>query len=235
MSEISLILLPYAGGGSEIFREWRATLPAWINPILVDLPGHGKRCLEGALSDWNKLMDTLLPELTPYLDRPFALFGHSMGALVGLELAQVLQRRYQTGPVWFCASGCVAPSLRQIEHKWIDCPETEVVGELHALGGTPPEVLENEELLELIMPMIRADFHLCGTYQPPPRSPLRSPMLVLGGVADGLSYPASNLSAWSTETSGRCRIEMIHGGHFFLNTHREQVIRLIADDLARSL
>jgi surfactin synthase thioesterase subunit len=231
LGKFNLLLLPYAGAGGQIYRDWRAALPSWINPILVDLPGHGRRYSEQALCHWTSLIDILSGEILPHLDRPFGIFGHSMGALVALELAHVVRWRYQKTLSWFCASGCVAPSRRTSELKWLDCSGAEIIEELRELGGTSPDVLDNRELLELMVPVLRADFHLCGSYLPPQRPPLPSTFLVRGGTDDELSHPLSNLSDWSDETSAAFRLEMIDGGHFFVDTNRDSVIRVVVDDL----
>ena len=235
MAKFNLLLLPYAGAGSEVFRGWMAALPSWIKPIPVDLPGHGRRYSERALYDWTSLIDVLSSEIVSYLDQPFGIFGHSMGALVGLELAHIIRIRHRKTPSWFCASGCVAPSRRTPESKWLDCPDVEIIKELRRLGGTSPEVFESYELLELIIPILRADFHLCDSYLPPlQRLPLPSAFLVLGGRDDELSHPISKLSDWSAETSAAFRIEMIDGGHFFIDTERDTIIRLVIDEITKA-
>jgi surfactin synthase thioesterase subunit len=236
MTMLNLILLPHAGGSAASFQGWKPRLPGWINPIPVDLPGHGARHGQPALRDWPLLVELLLTELGPHLLRPFAVFGHSMGGLVGLELAHAARARLGRIPVWFGASGCKAPSRRDRETKWLDCPEQEVLDELHRLGGTPPEVFASRELLDLVLPVLRADFHLCGIYdRPPHRAPLASRLLVLGGMTDDASHPPENLSDWAAEIAGPHRVEMIEGGHFFIDSRRDQVLRLVSDGLAEAI
>jgi surfactin synthase thioesterase subunit len=215
-----------------MYHAWKDVLPAWINPIALELPGHCVRHKQAAACDWDVLMDVLSDEIRPHLDRPFGIFGHSMGALVGLELAHAVHARFQRMAAWLCASGCVAPSRREPEHNWLDCSPGKVVERLRKLGGTPFEVLDNRELLDVLLPMLRADFHLCGTYRLRPRQPLSSALLILGGTRDDVSHPLENLSAWSVETTGTARMEMIDGGHFFIDTSRDAVTRLVATEVA---
>jgi surfactin synthase thioesterase subunit len=231
MSQINLFLLPYAGAWAGVFRGWKKALPYWINPIPITLPGHGVALSQQPLKDWSSLTDHLLCETTPYFDRPFGIFGHSMGALVGIELAHAIHTRHGKTPVWFCASGSTAPSRRKPDSKWVNCSDLELVDELRTLGGTPAEVLTNEELLNLILPAIRADFQLCGTYVPQQRRPLPTPLLVLGGTKDKVSEIPENLSDWSLETTGPFRIEMIEAEHFFVDTHRDTVIQFVVEGL----
>ena len=148
-----------------------------------------------------------------------------------VELAHAIQTRFHRKPTWFGAAGCIAPSRRKPELDWLSCPTAEVVERLHKLGGTPLEVLDNQELLDLLMPMLRSDFHLCGTYRPQKRRPLDLPFLVLGGTKDEASQPAENLTDWSIETAGTFRSEMIDAGHFFIDTNRANVTELVAREI----
>lgn len=229
--QFNLFLLPYAGGGTRVYDPWLDVLPAWIKPIPLELPGHGRRYKQPPLHDWKALTEAVSDMVQPHIDQPFGIFGHSMGALVGLELAHAIQTRFQRKPTWFGAAGCVAPSRRQPELNWLSCQTSEVVERLHELGGTPREILDNQELLGMLMPMLRSDFHLCGTYGPQKRRPLDTPFLVLGGTTDAASQPAENLTDWSIETTGTCRLEMIDAGHFLIETKRSIVIALVVSEI----
>lgn len=234
--EVSLLCLPYAGGGAATYRDWQARLPDWVKLIAVQLPGRGPRLREEPITDWPTLIDLLLREMQPRLSESFAIFGHSMGALVGIELAHAFRRRTGRTPVWFGASACKAPAHRDRVADWLSCEETRLLEELRTLDGTAPELLENRELLDLMLPAIRADFHLCGTYQPPRRLPLDCPMLVMGGTEDvKVSEPRRHLSDWTVETTGRCSIELLKGGHFFVEKQRDTVIELVIEDLRVAL
>ncbi len=218
-----------------MFREWKGHLPSWVHPIPLNLPGRGMRHGEPLLYEWPPLLDLLAREISPYLGCPFAIFGHSLGALIGIELANIIRSRFAKTPVWFGASGCVAPSKRKLELKWLDCPEKEFLAELRSLSGTPPELLENRELLDLVMPVLRADFHLAGSYRFQPRPPLSIPVLVLGGTQDEeVSSPPEKLAAWSLVTTGPTRIQMISAGHFFLDSHRDLVMRFVLQGLSEA-
>jgi surfactin synthase thioesterase subunit len=235
VTTVNLLLLPYAGGGAGAFHDWKARLPSWINPVPLNLPGHGARHGEAVLRDWPSLIDRLAAEIRPYLAQPFAIFGHSMGALVGLELSHAIRERTGRTPFWFGASGCKAPARRDREPDWLTCPEDDVLQELRRLGGTPAEVFASRELLDLVLPTLRADFHLCGTYERSPRRlPLASPLLVLSGTGDKISQVPENLSDWSLEFSGPHRIEMIEGGHFFIADQRDRVVALVESALAEA-
>jgi len=229
---VNLLLLPHAGGSAATFRDWPSRMPAWVKPVAVSLPGRGARYGEPPLTRWAPLIDEVMAEIEPYLGGRLAIFGQSMGALVGIELAHAIRQRHGRSPVWLGMSACIAPARRVRELKWLRASNDDVLAELDRLGGTPRDMLENLELLELLLPAIRADFHLCGSYARESRSPLDCPLLVLSGVNDEISNVRENVLAWSDETNGRCRIEMMAGGHFFIETARDAVIDLIVADLA---
>jgi surfactin synthase thioesterase subunit len=207
-------------------------MPHWVELVALDLPGRGLRRIEPAVWDWRELIDIVMGSLGRRGKTPLALFGHSMGALVAVELAYELRARGGPSPVWVGVSGCVAPRRREPNLTWLDCSEERLIAELRSLGGTSPEVMRSRDLLDLILPTVRADFHLCGSYQPSDRMPLGCPFLVLGGRSDPLSQPHDNLSAWSQETSGVCRVEMVNGGHFFIHENEASVVGLVASSLA---
>jgi surfactin synthase thioesterase subunit len=209
-------------------------LPAWIECVALDLPGHGRLRAEQPRSEWPSLVDALIERLDPLPARPFAIYGHSMGALVGLELAHRLRDSYGRTPVWLGAAACAAPACRTYEEKWLGCPDDVMIAELRRLGGTPEELLGDREFLDLALPVLRADFHLCATYAGAAgasRAPLDCALLALGGRDDALSEQPENLSAWAHETSGHFARRLLNGGHFFLETERAQLIREIVASL----
>lgn len=231
---VTLICLPFAGGAAAVYRGWAALLPAWIRLQTIELPGHGSRRAEPALQHWPELTDALVREAMHAVDGPFAIFGHSMGALAGLELAHALRERRGVAPVWLGASACVAPARRELAEAWLDCPRDDMITELRRLGGTPAELLGDDEFVDFVLPTLRADFHLCGTYAAradQSRPALDCPFLVLAGRDDPISADARNLTAWSEESNGTCTQRMFDGGHFFIERSRQQVVETIVASL----
>lgn len=225
----TLFCLPYAGAGAGVYGAWRGRMPRCIQLVALDLPGRGIRNAEPPAYDWRQLTQGVMDDIRRYRRSSFGLFGHSMGALLALEVAHAIRERHGEGPAWLGVSGCQAPLRRTPEFKWLTCRDEAVHEELRDLGGTPPELFENRDLLDLVTPVVRADFHLCGSYRRPDRAPLDCPMLVLGGTQDKISHPHDNLAAWSAETTGQCRVAMIEGGHFFVH---EQIDATIAQVIA---
>ena len=230
--QLKLFCLPYAGAGAAVYRAWRQRMPPCIELIAFDLPGRGIRHREPPVSDWHRLIDDIVVDAQPHIAEPFAIFGHSMGALVALELAHAIRARHGRSPIWLGVSGCQAPARRKLDLRWLTCDDEAVCDELRSLGGTSPELLENRDLLELLLPALRADFHLCGSYRPPQRERLRCPMLVLGGTRDAISDPSDNLAAWSVETTGRCDVAMIDGDHFFIHEQADAVLGRVVGSLS---
>lgn len=229
-ADVNLFCLPYAGAGATVFREWRAKFPDWINPVPLHLPARGIRQQMAPMHRWEPLIDLLMADVAPHLDRPFAIFGHSMGALIAVELAHAIRARLQQTPILLCASACEAPSRRQWNDSWLSCSREDLLAELEGLNGTLGDLLANEEFMDLVLPVIRADFHLCGTYRRRDRAPLASQLLVLAGRRDKphLCDPEL-LRSWSSEVSGVCRTGILDGDHFFINSHQQEVVdRLVA-------
>jgi surfactin synthase thioesterase subunit len=234
--QLNLLLLPYAGGSPRLYRDWKLRLPSWINPVPVALPGRGMRRAEPLAYTWPDLINRLIPDIRVDRNQPFAIFGHSLGALVGFELAYALQTLWNKPPIWLGVSGCIAPSRRRDQADWLTCSDESFIKELRTLNGTPTEVLDNRELIDLVMPVLRADFHLASSYAYQRRTQLTARMLIIAGVQDR-EYFASpdNALAWQKETIASSRIEMIDAGHFYIDSHRDTVIRSVVTDLSTSM
>jgi surfactin synthase thioesterase subunit len=153
---------------------------------------------------------------------PLALFGHSMGAIVAFELARALGRDV----VHLIASGSAGPSLPRGGRGLHQLPHDELVAELERLGGTPEEVLQNRELLDLLVPRLRADLTASETYRRRPAPLLACPITVLGG-RDDRAVSGASLAAWADETTGGFAQHMLAGDHFFVSTRRAEVLGLI--------
>ena len=226
-----LFCLPYAGGGASVYRSWQEAFPAGIEVCGVQLPGREGRVNEAPVTTLAALVPALSDALREWLDRPFALFGHSMGALIAFELARHLQMSGGPVPAVLFASAHHAPHLPRGTARLATLPDPALMEQVRAMGGTPQELLDNRELLELILPVLRADFSMCESYayQDGPR--LALPIEVFGGL-DDRTVTHGELTPWSAHTGSRFRIRMLPGNHFFIHAARPLLLRYVAEGLA---
>jgi medium-chain acyl-[acyl-carrier-protein] hydrolase len=231
---LRLFCFPYAGGGALIYRTWPPSLPEGVEVYAAQLPGRGTRLRENAYTKLSSLVDAVATELTRYLDKPFAFFGHSMGALIGFELAHKLRIDLGVEPVHLFISGTWAPQSRETNRRTYNLPDDELIEELRRLNGTPKELLEHPELVQLMLPVLRADFEVCQTHIYPPRRPLTCPITVFGGLQDN-EVTSQRLEGWREHTAGPFSLEMLSGDHFFLHASEKTLLRRVSQELTSSL
>lgn len=230
-ARLRLVCFPYAGGGASIYRAWPRELPAWIEVAAVQLPGRESRLREPPFRRLEPLADAAAEALDAELDRPFAFFGHSMGAILAFEICLRRRRRGLEPPRHLFVSGRPAPRVESTDPPIHDLPRAEFIAAVRRYSGTPEEVLQHQELMDLLEPLLRADFSVSETYRYQPESePLAVPLTVFGGAADP-EVPAEDLEPWRQETSGPFRKHLLPGGHFFLNERPAEVLRLVAEEL----
>ncbi len=233
MANVQLFCLPYSGASAMVYSRWRRAVPSWLSVLPVELPGRGARLGEPLQTDMAALARQLAAEILPRIHGPYALFGHSLGALLAFEIAHALRDAGAPPPLALIASGTAAPTRREDYERGFADPKSdeELKAQLRDLQGTPPEVLANQELMELTLPILRADFLMCGRYAYRQRPPLECALHVLGGADDRASQ--GQLVAWQREGRGSFILDMLPGGHFFLHEHEARVLRLLASQLPR--
>ncbi|MWA16245.1 thioesterase II family protein [Streptomyces sp. BA2] len=235
-AELRLFCLPYAGGGASLYRDWPDELPEWVDVRPVQLPGRENRADEPALTSIDALAERLADELTPHLDdTPFALFGHSMGALLAYELAARLEARSErTGPIALLVAGHRPPHLPDHLAPLYDLPDKEFLAGVFALDGTSDELLAEPEVVQALLPLLRADFTAVDTYVHRLTEAVRCPVTVFTASADPTVIPGQ-MSRWSDVTERPPRVRTLPGGHFFVTTHRSLVTGMVATELHRAL
>jgi medium-chain acyl-[acyl-carrier-protein] hydrolase len=184
------------------------------------------------------LVETLTTALSAYLDKPFACFGHSLGGLLSFELARELRRRANPLPRCLFISGRGAPHLPILRFSDGDAmrspihgiPDSAFIAELQRLNGTPEIVLQHQELMQLLLPTIRADFELFETYVYQPEPPLDCPIVAFGGLQDS-EATKETLEAWQAQTQGYFRLQMFPGNHFFLQTAQALLLSALTQHL----
>lgn len=230
-ARLRLFCFPYAGGGASVYRGWGASLPADVEVCPVQLPGRESRLREPPFTHIDPLVKTLTEVLPGYFDLPFVFFGHSMGALIGFELARELRRRGGPLPQHLFVSGRRAPQIPVREEPIHQLPESEFIDKLRELNGTPEEVLQHAELMRLLLPILRADFGINETYEFAPEEPFDFGLSAFGGLGDE-DVSREDLAAWQEQTRGRFRLRMLPGDHFFLHGAKDVMAEAMARDLA---
>jgi medium-chain acyl-[acyl-carrier-protein] hydrolase len=228
---IQLFCLPHAGAGASAYRDWPALLAPGIDAIPVQLPGRESRHREPALHSASALVAELRRPLASRAGSDFALFGHSMGALLCYELAHVLSALGKP-PRHLFVSGLGAPHLPPAGPRLYDLPDDELLAVIAKLEGTSPEVLAQPELVQLLLPLFRADLEVWETYNHR-RGPLRVPITAMGGRHDpGVSL--DSLGAWGNLTSAEFHLAVFDGGHFYHHTAPDDMAAVIKKRLRES-
>jgi len=228
-SSYRLIFFPYAGRSALAFQSWKKHMPSMVEMAAVELPGRGRRRNESSFNSIQPLVAKIFLDILPLLDKPFAFFGHSMGALIAFEMARYLRHHTGRSPIHLFLSGREAPHLVDEEPPKFSLPDSEFLEEIYKMGGTPKELIENPSLMEICLPILRSDFQLCETYVHHEEPPLSCPITVFGGVQDTISR--QKLVAWKEHTSQSCSVKMLPGGHFFIN----ELFPVIINEIKSSL
>jgi surfactin synthase thioesterase subunit len=232
-ARLRLFCFSYAGGGAAVFRSWPDALPPEVEVCAIQLPGRENRIGEAPYTRIAPLVDDLADALYPYLDRPFAFFGHSMGALISFELARRLRRTHERHPIGLYLAAYRAPQLPNPNIRIYHLP-SEVFKAVLRAEGIPEMILQNEELMQAMLPTLRADFELCDTYEYCEEPPLACPFSIFGGLED-VRISSADLEGWPIHSSGPCNLSMLPGSHFFLHSAQDRLLATISQSLAMSL
>jgi medium-chain acyl-[acyl-carrier-protein] hydrolase len=226
---IRLFCFPYAGAGATAYHGWAAQLPRGVQVCSVQLPGRASQERAPLQTTALGLVKYLIPALRQQLDLPFAFFGHSMGALIAFEMARELRRAGLPGPQMCFVSGRVPPH-RPSTTGLCNLSDEELIKAMRRLGGTPEAVLRDPPLMKLLLPIVRADAEITERYAHTEEAKLQMPIVALGGQDDpGVS--AVQLEEWRNHTTGDFKRYEFPGAHFFINTAREAVLRLLGEHL----
>ncbi|SEG86407.1 Thioesterase domain-containing protein [Thermomonospora echinospora] len=219
---LRLICLPHGGGGASFFAGWAGALPAWAELVAVQYPGREDRFGDPFPGDLHDLVRGLADDVEPLTGRPYALFGHSMGATVAYELAHELLGRGRPAPVHLLVSGREAPHDERGGRVHL-LDDDGLAAELARLGGTAPEVLRDAGLRSVILRYVREDYGLIETYRPRRRPPLACPVTVLLGDRDP-DLTVAEAGRWRWATHGPAEVRVFPGDHFYLVPQRDAVL-----------
>ncbi|MEU7909001.1 alpha/beta fold hydrolase [Actinoplanes sp. NPDC049118] len=224
-----LVCLAHAGGSASAYLPLSRELSPRVDVLAVQYPGRQDRRAEPCLTDISDLAAEAVTAILPFLDRPTALFGHSMGATVAFEAARLLEREHGHTVTRLFVSGRRAPCTTRPEsvHRRDD---DGLLAEIRLLSGTDSAILADDEIMRMALPALRGDYTAIETYRPEPGAVTAAPITVLTG-SDDIRTSADEAAAWARHTTAGCAVHTYTGGHFFLTGHRAAVARLVARHL----
>jgi len=226
-TQVRVFCFHCAGGSAGQFREWDTLAPRNVEIVAIQLPGREHRMREPPVSSFPDLIAGLIHSLIPCLDRPYVLFGHSLGALTAFEVARTLRTMPVRQPEALCVAARSAPQLAISRAPVDEYPTHKLIEVLQMYGGVSEEMLRDTALMQDLLPMIRADFRLVRNYGYEKQPPLAYPILALGGTADA-SCREADLRAWAAQTCHSFECRMFPGGHFFLRQHTAALVDVLA-------
>jgi medium-chain acyl-[acyl-carrier-protein] hydrolase len=231
-ARLRMFCFPYAGGGTSAYRSWSAYLPESIELVACQLPGRENRISEDFVSDITEAADILQREISPFLDRPFVFFGHSMGGTICFEVARRLLRDGQAGHLKKLLISACRPPHRRDEREYIGrLPEKEFIERLKDLDGTPEDFFKVSELMDVFIPILRADFCLAESYVHYETPPLQIPLEIYAGIDDSISL--DHMAEWRRYTTADFSLTAFGGNHFFINSHRTQLLDVMKNALGK--
>jgi medium-chain acyl-[acyl-carrier-protein] hydrolase len=226
-----LFLFPYAGSGPAAFWKWSAGFPNHIETWIAHYPGRGSRHNEAPIKKLSALVEGICQAVQPFLNKPFAFFGHSLGGLLAFELTRSLHQNNLPQPNLLFVSACGAPHMPDPNPPIHALPDPEFVEALRDLNGIPEEIASHPELLEILVPTIRADFEAAENYQYNScKHPLICPIVVFGGSNDP-RVSRERVEGWASQTSSRFKSIYFPGDHFYLNSAEDEIVQSITREM----
>ncbi|MFC9855945.1 thioesterase II family protein [Streptomyces prasinus] len=228
-ASVRLVCLPHAGGAASFYVPVAQALAPHVEVLAVQYPGRHERHGHPLVPDLGTLADRIADALMPCTDRPYALFGHSMGAIVGFEVARRMEDAGR-GPVELFASGSRAPSVERRGERWHRIPDAEFVARVQSMGGAGSELLDDPDIRRMLLPALRNDYRAVEQYEYRVQPPLACPVTAFAG-ADDPRVTVAEARSWAHHTTGPFTVEVHPGGHFFLADHREAILGTVTGHL----
>lgn len=228
---LRMICFPYAGSGPVVFHKWPDNLPQDVAVWGIRLPGRETRLREPAFTSLPPLITTVAEALRPYMDLPFVIFGHSMGALIGFELVRYWREHGGPQPIHLLVSGHRAPHHPPQNPPCHQADKQAFLNRIKMLGGTPEKFFALDDLVNAMLPTLRADFSVWETYEYKESAPLDIPITVFGGRSDS-EATEKDFAAWQQHTSREFTLNLFSGGHFYFREDESPLLRLLYEILS---
>lgn len=223
-----LFCIPFSGGNAYSYAEFKKYLPDHIELCNLELPGRGKRIAEDLLTSIDTMTEDLFRQVESKISGTYAIFGHSLGALLGLTLCRYISARKANLPIILFASGQTAPALIKPDERY-SLPDDQFIDMLREMEGTPEELLEDKSFIQYFLPIIKTDFQSIANYKYAPSSrPLNIPIAVLLGNQESINK--EDASFWQLETDIEIAIHRFDGGHFFIYSQAKEIVSLITNN-----
>lgn len=226
---ITVYCLPFAGGNQHSYRKLAELPSQLVNLVPVELPGKGHRIKEALLTDVNAMADDVFEQIRYDLSKPYAIYGHSMGSLIGYLLTIKIMCHRLPPPIHLFFSGAHEPSRLPVLTPRHLFSKEDFKKKLKELGGSPDEVLENQMLFDFYEPLLRADFQATDTYIHEPSGLLNVPVTVMIGKDEGITMEQA--LSWQNETTGGVEVIYFPGGHFFIFDFEKEIMDIIESKL----
>jgi len=235
MAKLRLFCFPYAGGGASGFYAWANELPSDVEIIGIQMANLKSRFKESPTKSVKSVVEMLAYAIYPKLNKPFSFFGHSLGALIGFELARKLSKQYGFRPIHLFVSGMRAPQITDSRAPIHSLKESEFLVELHRrYEGLPDEFLQCPDIMKDLLPGLRADFKMYESYTYIDDNPLDCHITAFGGLQD-YSVSRKDLEAWRNQTMRAFALYMVPGNHFFIYYERKYFLRLLSNEIIKTL
>lgn len=230
---MKLFCLPYAGSSAVIYEKWKKRLSAHAAVIPLELAGRGVRTKDPFYEGMADAAKDVLERLKAQMDgTPYGLFGHSMGGMIMYEVCHLIREQGLQPPEALYFSGRPAPEVLRKEAPIHELPDDEFAQEILDMGATSAELFAHKQLMDIFMPILRADFHLVETYVYEDRGPLPWPLTIIAGVDE--KWTEAEIAAWTRHTTAECLIVRMEGGHFYLQENAELLMEYLQGRLAAS-
>ena len=230
---INLICLPFAGASIYSYRNITKYIADSINIIPVELPGRGQRISEPLLSDIHKIVDDAFLQIKAHINIPYAIYGHSLGTLLGFLLVKRILNENLQQPLHLFFSGRGGPSVQDKDKHIHALPKKEFIKKLQEYEGSPQEILNDESIMEFFEPVLRADFKAVSNYPYNEDTPFNIPITVMIGTTENTTYKEA--MKWQDETSKEISLRQFPGGHFFIYQHSQEIGRIFSHTLQHFL
>jgi surfactin synthase thioesterase subunit len=231
IAKFNLFCLPHAGGIKYAYRRFVDLAPSFVKVTLLEYPGRGERIREAPIKDVVKLAELMVSEIKDDLDTPYAIYGHSMGTLVGYLMVREIRHAGYADPKFLFFTGSEGPSSRKKDKIRHLMSESDLIAELRSLGGISDEALNEPEILEYFLPIIRADFQAVETYEYGRSADLDIPINIAIGSDENVT--AEEAGTWQVETKRPLELMQFSGNHFFIFEHMEQIMKLIINEIKK--